>query len=124
MSALSIRNIGDLMTGDLLALGPHESMDRARSMLTASGLHAIPIVENDEALGMVTLADCQGRDPDDALGEIMAGPPIVINVEASVSNAAEMMRSNYVHHLIVTQGDRRTVVGLLSSYDLLAMLVE
>ena len=124
MSTKSVRNIGDLMTGDLLSLGPTEPMERARDMLTASGLHAIPIVEHEEALGMVTLADCQGRDAEDALGEVMAGPPILIDVEASVANAAEMMRSNYVHHLIVTEGDRRTVVGLLSSYDLLAMLVE
>lgn len=112
------------MTGDVLMLGPTDSMERARELLTATGLHAIPIVEQDQALGMVTLADCQGRDPDDVLGEIMAGPPILIDFTESVSEAAELMRTNYVHHLIVTEGDRRVVVGLLSSYDLLAMLVD
>lgn len=112
------------MTGDVLTLAPDEPMERARQMLSATGLHAIPVVEQDQAFGMVTLADCQGRDPDDALGEIMAGPPILIDYTESVAHAAELMRSNYVHHLIVTEGDRRTVVGLLSSYDLLAMLVE
>ncbi|MDW3178314.1 MAG: CBS domain-containing protein [Acidimicrobiia bacterium] len=120
----SIRHIGDLMTGDLLTLGPQETMERASELLAATGLHAIPIVEHDEALGMVTLADCQGRSPDDALGEIMAGPPISIDYTESVAEAAAMMRSHYVHHLIVTEGDRREVVGLLSSYDLLAMLVD
>lgn len=124
MSTSDIQNIGDLMTGDLLFLGPDEQMERARGILTTTGLHAIPIVEEDQALGMVTLADCQGRDEGDALGEIMAGPPVMIDHLASVSEAATLMRSNYVHHLIVTEGDRQTVVGLLSSYDLLAMLVD
>jgi CBS domain-containing protein len=124
MSKPSIRHIGDRMTGDLLTLGPEDSMDRAREILTATGLHAIPIVERDEALGMVTLADCQGRSPDDALGEVMAGPPISIDYADSVADAAALMRSHYVHHLIVTEGDRREIVGLLSSYDLLAMLVD
>lgn len=124
MATTEIQNIGELMTGDLLSLGPDETMERARHILTTTGLHAIPIVERDEALGMVTLADCHGRDDDDALGEIMAGPPVMIDADASVSDAAMLMRSNYVHHLIVTEGDRQTVVGLLSSYDLLAMLVD
>lgn len=122
MSTSDIRNIGDLMTGDLLSLGSDEPMERARGILTTTGLHAIPIVEEDQALGMVTLADCQGRDEGDVLGEIMAGPRVMIDHQGSVSEAAMLMRSNYVHHLIVTEGDRRTVVGLLSSYDLLAML--
>jgi len=112
------------MTGDLLTFEPQEPMERAREALTATGLHAIPIVQNDEALGMVTLLDCQGRGSNDPLGEIMAGPPIMIDVNESVAEAALLMRSNYVHHLIVTEGDRQSVVGLLSSYDLLAMLVE
>lgn len=124
MDKTSIRHIGDLMTGDVLTLGPAEPMERARQTLTATGLHAIPIVEHEQALGMVTLFDCQGRDPDDALGEIMAGPPILIDVNESVSEAAATMRANYVHHLIVTEGDRQIVVGLLSSYDLLAMLID
>lgn len=123
-STSSVQRVGDLMTGDLVSLGPLDSMGRARMILTESGLHAIPIIDEDQPFGMVTLADCRGRRADELLGDVMAGPPVTIDIDATPSEAAALMRSQYVHHLLVTEGDSRSVVGMLSTYDLLATLID
>ncbi len=124
MKTSAAENVGELMTGDLVALGPLDPMDRARTILDESGLHAIPVIEHDRAFGMVTLADCAGRQPDELLGDVMSGPPVTIDVGASVSDAARLMRDEYVHHLIVTRDRDQQVVGMLSTYDLLSELVD
>ncbi|MGH1493112.1 MAG: CBS domain-containing protein [Acidimicrobiales bacterium] len=124
MSRTAIRNVGEIMTGDLVTLSPMDSMARAKDFLDRSGLHAIPIVEHGQPFGMVTLADCNGRQPDELLGDVMAGPPVTIDVKGSVSAAASLMRQHYVHHLLVTEGANAEVVGILSSYDLLAGLID
>ena len=110
------------MTGDLIALRPIDAVDRARQIITDAGLHALPVVDEGRAVGVVTLADCEDRRADERVGELCVRPPVTIDVGASVAAAAELMRSEHVHHLLVTEGRSSEVVGMLSSLDLLYVL--
>lgn len=118
-----VRNIGDLMTGDLVAIEASDAAGNARRLLAETGLHALPVVDSrGEAVGMVTTIDLAEVPAEEAVGTIMSGPLITLEYTATVSEAAALMRAEHIHHLVVT--DAGETVGLLSSYDLLFMLVE
>lgn len=123
MSAETVHDISDLMTGDLIAIRPEDRAGRALDILLQSGLHALPIIDEGGApVGLVTTADLVPVDPDLQVSERFYGPPLTLDRAASVSEAASLMRSEYVHHIIVTEG--AIAIGMLSSHDLLKMLVE
>ncbi len=121
-SNLGISTVGDLMTGDLIALRPVDTVARAREVLVSSGLHVLPIIDRDQTLGVVSLADCQHRQMEESLGDVVVGPPRTIDVDASVAEAARLMRSEHINHLLVTEGRSDETVGILSSFDLLALV--
>ena len=121
MSSESVRDIGDLMTGDLVAIRPEDRAGRALNILLSSGLHALPIIDEAGApAGMVTTADLAPIDAGIPVGERFIGPPLTLDRSASVAEAASLMRGEFVHHIIVTEG--AIAVGMLSSHDLLKML--
>ena len=118
-----VRDVSDLMTGDLVALRPGDRAARALDILLQSGLHALPVIQAEgKGIGMITTADLVHADPDAALADLLTGPPITVKKTATIAEAASVMRSQYVHHLLVTEGS--DTIGILSSYDLLFMLED
>ncbi len=113
--------VGDLMTGDLVTLSADDTVASARELLGGSGFHAVPVLDADRAVGVLTLADCEHRLPTDCLGDAVRIPPVTIGVDASVAEAAALMRAEYLHHLLVTEGTEP--IGILSTYDLLSALI-
>lgn len=113
--------VNDLMTGDLIAVGPTDRAGRALNTLLQSGLHALPIIDSNSApVGLITMADLVPLHHDIIVGEQFYGAPLTVDFMASVAEAASLMRREHVHHLIVTDGE--TAVGMLSSYDLIQIL--
>ena len=123
MTAETMHDISDLMTGDLIAIRPSDRAGRALDILLQSGLHALPIIDDEGApVGIVTTADLVPIDPDLPVGERFYGPPITLDRTALISEAATVMRREFVHHIIVT--DDQTAVGMLSSHDLLRVIEQ
>lgn len=113
--------VGDLMTVDLIAVQPDDRVQRARDLLLSLGINALPVMDGNDVLGIVTSTDLIDDWPEEEfISTIMTAVPTSISVEASVAEAAETMVSNRVHHLMVD--DDHEVVGILSSFDLLAAL--
>lgn len=121
-----VRTVGDYMTGDLITLRPVDSVARARQILTDNGLHALPIIDQGKTVGVVTLADCHGRYGSGLLADVVTRTPVMITTAAPVAEAAQLMRSEGVHHLLVTEDTpgATEVVGMLSSFDLLKAVTE
>ncbi|MGI9614979.1 MAG: CBS domain-containing protein [Acidimicrobiales bacterium] len=115
-------SIRDLVTVDLVAVLPHDKAGRARDILLTLGVHAVPVMEGNDVLGIVTSADLVEEWPDDEpVSAVMTPAPTSLSVEASVAEAAELMLSHRIHHLLVT--DDIEVMGIISSLDLLQALV-
>jgi CBS domain-containing protein len=57
-----------------------------------------------------------------SVGDIMTSDVYTVGDETPVSEIAEAMIANHVHRLLVTREDR--VVGIISTSDLLGLLVE
>ncbi|MGF1598019.1 MAG: HPP family protein [Acidimicrobiales bacterium] len=114
--------VADLMTVDLTALIPTDRVGRARDLQIALGIHALPVMDGNDVIGIVTSSDLIDEWPDDdPVTSIMTPTPTMIEAEASVQEAAELMVAERIHHLMVT--DETGVIGILSSFDLLSALI-
>lgn len=52
--------VAEAMTTELVTLGPQEPIRRAVELLRVGSFHALPIVQDDELVGIVTTADLLG----------------------------------------------------------------
>ena len=120
----SDRTVGQYMTGDLIALRTVDSVARARQILVDNALHALPIVDGENTVGVVTLADCEGRSG--LLADVTDRPPVTVTTATSVVDAAQLMRAEGVHHLLVTEDapGANKLVGIISSLDLLKTITD
>ena len=78
-------------------------------------LTALTEIARDRA----TIAD---RMVEMAVGDAMTGVPVTVAPGAEVAEAARIMRDERIHRLLVTENSE--VVGVLSSLDLAALLVD
>jgi CBS domain-containing protein len=68
--------VGDVCTKDPTTLSPDEDVDRAISVMRDQKIRRLPVVENDRAVGILSLGDVAvDRDPGSTLAEISAGSP-------------------------------------------------
>lgn len=118
LSAETPQSVSDLMTADLVAVLPEDRVGRARDLMISVGIHAIPVMEGNDVVGIVTSTDLiDDWSDDEPLTTILTPVPTSIHVDASLREAADVMISQRIHHLLVA--DDREVVGILSSFDLL-----
>jgi CBS domain-containing protein len=70
------QSLGDLCTQELLTLPPEADVEEAMQLMQENAVRRIPIVENEEPVGIVSLGDLAiARDRRSCLGEISAAPP-------------------------------------------------
>ncbi len=113
--------VGDLMTVDLVALLPTDRVERARSVLLTLGIHALPVMEGNNVVGIVTSTDLIDEwSEDEVITSVMTPTPTLIGVEATLQEAADVMLAERTHHLMVT--DDTEVIGIVSTFDLLEAL--
>ncbi|MFF9362493.1 CBS domain-containing protein [Streptomyces griseoluteus] len=63
-------------SADLVTIGPDESVDHAVELMREHAVRRIPVVEGDEAVGIIALGDLAiERDETSALGDISAAKP-------------------------------------------------
>src|SRR4051794_28116439 len=62
-------------TIDLTTVGPDTSVDQAAQLMRQNAIRRLPIVENDRAVGILSIGDlAMERDTDSALADISAAP--------------------------------------------------
>lgn len=112
------------MTRSVVTLTRHQTVDQARRAMSRHGIHSIPVVDAaGEPIGIVTSTDLLDRRSGETLiGRFMTRKVYTVPRYADVHVAARMMRNHSIHHLVVT--DEGKVVGMLSSFDLLALVED
>lgn len=115
--------VKDYLTADLVTIAPEDSVSRARDLMLGLGFHGLPVVEDDNVVGIVTSADLVEEWPQgEPVATIMSRSVRLVDSDAPVAVAAELMRNESIHHLVVM--DQNGIAGILTSFDLLAALVE
>ncbi len=116
--------VNDVMTEGLATVLPHDTIETMEERMADLEVHALPVVDEEgRAVGIVTSSDF---DPDlprsTPAGDLVGDQVYQIDFEADAREAARMMLDLRVHHLVVTE--RGQAIGMLSSFDLLRVLVE
>lgn len=63
-------------TTDLQTVGPDTSLDQAVQLMRSNAVRRLPVVENDQAVGIISLGDlAMELDEDSALADISAATP-------------------------------------------------
>ena len=118
--------IESMMTSELVTVGPETTVAQARKTLREECVSALPVLgEGGDLLGLVTSTDVlwAGVTMDDAtVRGIMSAHVYTVPPYADVHVAARVMRNHNLHHVVVSNGAE--VVGIVSSYDLLALVEQ
>jgi len=68
--------VGDVCSPKLTVVDAQADVDEAADLMGRHAIRRLPVIENDEVVGIVSLGDLARRsDPESALGDISAAPP-------------------------------------------------
>lgn len=112
---------GDIMSRDIIRVGPSDSVDAVRSLFLAHELRVVPVVEpSGQLVGTVGLRELMTAE-----GAI--GPWTSAGVTASASDPAVSLVPALLdatsHAVVIVDAERR-VLGLITQTDLLAAMMR
>ncbi len=115
--------VRELMTENVTTAAPDTTLEEAARLMKNEDVGAIPVVEDDRLLGIVTDRDivvrgiAAGNDPFDCtLQEILSGDLETIEPDAEVDEAAELMARRQIRRLPVVEDG--LLIGMLSLGDI------
>lgn len=114
------------MSSPPASVSPETTLEEAARHMADAGVGALPVVDGDRVIGMITDRDLVVRAMAHGLSsrlrveQVMSGDPVTVAADTPVPAALHAMRSATVRHLPVTDDGR--LVGMLSLDDLLSYL--
>jgi acetoin utilization protein AcuB len=130
--------VREWMTTDITKANPHVRLHDALRMMNRANIRALPVVEKDNLVGIVTKRDLMRADVssvmrdiwdqyrqvgDLPLEKIMSKSVITIKEETSMAKAAQVLLENKITALPVVN-DEHNMTGILTSTDIFHMLEE
>jgi len=107
----------DMMTRDVVTIGPHTSVKDVATLLVQHRISATPVVDaRGKLVGMVSEADILSKKGKQARA-IMTKQLVSIEEDANVSEIAEVMIKHGVNRVPVMQGSE--MVGIVSRADVI-----
>jgi CBS domain-containing protein len=114
----------DVMSREMFSISPKADFAAALSLLLNQHIHALPVVEQDRLVGMITSRDFirelsygelpASREPVSSL--LSANPPDTLAADATLDEALLAMHEMGASCLVVAQGD--CPVGIVSQRDI------
>lgn len=120
-----MQTVKDLMTSELLSVRTRDLVGDVRDLVLDSGIHCVPVLDDEmHPVGIVTSWDLvEEYAPEESITNAMTDKVVTIGPAEPIPQAAAVMQTNWVHHLVVTD-DGGHAVGILSSFDLLGLIAE
>lgn len=126
--------VRDVMSTAVVSVRPDTPFDEIVRTLTVRGIRAVPVVEGDWLVGVVSEADLT-KSVEDGSGprrrprpatahEAMTSPVVTVPPEASVAEAARRMRRRNLGWLAVTEPGTDRLVGVLGRSDVLGVFLR
>jgi len=115
--------VRDAMTGNVIKAEPETTLEEIAMMMKTENTGAIPVVEEDELVGIVTDRDivmrciAEGGDPTEMTAEDVVSEELeTIDPESEIDEALELMAQKQIRRLPVV--DNGELVGMLSIGDI------
>lgn len=120
--------VKDIMNVDIVAVSPDDTIDRAISLLVKHRISGLPVADKDGCLvGVISEFDlleliCDCRAEKDKVSQYMSSNVCKVDEDTSWVDVADLLRSNHLRRLPVTQGDK--LVGIITRHDLMRSIQE
>jgi len=131
--------VATIMTQNVIKLNANDDLTKAEMLFKKHKVRHLPVVENDNIIGMLSYTDLQrisfvdAIDDDEnevdstvynmfSIEQVMTKKLEIINSETTIKQAAEILSKKEFHALpVVNQG---VLVGILTTTDLVKYLVS
>jgi len=117
-----MRTVRDVMTTDVRTMHHDTIVCEVESMFVKHKISGAPLIDDlGEMVGFIsksdiTRFDSTGDDPNYARVHEIANPKVItVDPDASITEAAQKMIDEQVHHLVVVE--KESMVGMLSAFD-------
>jgi CBS domain-containing protein len=111
--------VEDVMSRDVLSLSPTAKVSEVIEVLLKHKHLGYPVMEDDRLVGIVTLKDIMGADPDDTVEKVMSKDVVTIEPHKSVFEAFKIMSERGIGRLPVVENSK--VVGIISRSDIMRL---
>lgn len=124
--------IDRIMTESPATVAPGDSLTKASELFESTGMHHVPVVDNDKLVGILSASDFLKLHflkngnlslEKAKVRQLMQTNPVVLPYSASLRDAAEKLRVGEFHALPVIDDDG-AVVGMITTSDLVEYLLH
>ena len=120
-----MHKVVELMTPAPFTTSRNDVIGTVRDAMLDIGIHCIPVSDDDgRPVGILTSWDMvEEYAPQESVENAMTAKVITVGPHETTHEAAELMRTNFVHHLVVVD-EVGEVAGVVSSLDLLSEVTD
>ena len=123
------KKIRAIMTKHVISVDMQDTIEKVEHILNSHKLSSVPVIDSarrsdlNECFGIISLRDLahfheSKKNPTAVRAwEICTYKPIQVSPDLIVSDAAQIMVTNGVHHLVITEN--KSIKGFVSSLDLI-----
>jgi CBS domain-containing protein len=128
--------VEDLMTIDPVTVSADATIEEAEELLRRNRISGLPVVDvAGRLVGVVSQTDLlylavpsvqaliRHRDSGIRVGEVMSTPPVTIEGETQIREAARVMDEGRIHRLVAVDRSGRPI-GVLSAMDFVTLAAE
>jgi CBS domain-containing protein len=126
------QTVGDAMTRGLVTIHDSALLYEAAQLMDVHHIHGLPVVDAERnVVGVLSQTDLlRVRSIEHlwaglaslAVRHIMTTPAITVSIDATLDEAARLMKGHRIHRLVVVGADDSSPVGLLSVSDLIHVM--
>ena len=117
--------VKDIMTQEVQVIHPGDSLRRAAEKMSSNDLGFLPVIEDDQLVGVITDRDlvvravARGMNSEATLGrDLMTAPAIYCFDDQNVKEVAKIMEKDQIRRLVVLSRDNNRLAGVVSLGDI------
>lgn len=114
--------IKEIMTTDVRTITAKDSISEAANIMKQLDVGAVPVIDNDILVGIVTDRDlvlrglAEGKNSNESVSSIMTKDITTVNPDMDVHKVADLMASKQIRRLPIVENNR--LVGIVSIGDM------
>jgi acetoin utilization protein AcuB len=112
----AMQHVADVMSRRLVTASPETTVREAENLMGTKDIHHLIVIDDDDLRGILCACDLKGRAPSAPISRIMSAPVTTISAAATISEAADTLKSHGIGCLAVVSGG--LLLGLITRTDL------
>ena len=122
-----VMKVKNWMAKDIITISPQASISDAIKLMHRHSIRHLPVVEDDSMQGLVTESNLRqyffpSMVHELSISDVMIVNPIIVNPDASIDSAAQLIYKYKIGGLPVLE--KRRLTGILTVTDILAAFIE